>query len=134
MASRTNIYDVEQILFSMQRYRSEHYFDKDSFKEQFSKHFNPELWDSVGEKVFERREVQQTLKENRQMLEERGKLPKFEYSNQELKQVKKITSWEMGTIKGRHVRVKEVTIKIKNKEFVRFRDSFGRFARRILNE
>ena len=128
MASRNNHYDVDQIMYSFMRYRSEHFYDMDSFRAEFIKHFNPQLFNKVGGDVFDRREIQSTLKDNRKMLEDKGKLPKFTYTNAELKDVKEIPAWDMGTIKGRHVRVKRVKIKIKNKERFVFRDSYGRFA------
>jgi hypothetical protein len=130
MTKRVAEYDIEQIMYSFQRYRSDHIFDKDSFKQQFEKHFNPELAKKVGEKVFEKREIQRTIKDNRESLEARGKLPKWDYSNKELREAKRIpTEWGIGYIKGRRVRVREVTIKIKGKERKRLIDSFGRFAK-----
>lgn len=131
MATRTiggSTFEMDQIMYSFMRYRKDHFYDKNSFMEQMNNHFNPELTKLVGNELFEKREIQRTLKENRESLESRGKLPKWEYTNKELKEAKDIRKWHIVTIKGRKVRAHQVSVKIKGREEIRYRDSYGRFT------
>lgn len=128
MAHRVQFYNIEQITESFSRYRGDHIFDKKSFKNEFIKHFNPKLWSALGNEVFQAPEIEDMIKANRSSLEKRGKLPKWDFTNKELKQTKEVHKWAMTEIKGRKVRAKEVKIKIKGKTLTRYRDSFGRFT------
>jgi hypothetical protein len=128
MSTRNTYYDIEQITYSFNRYRQDHIFDKDSYKQQFIKHFNENLYKKMGEKVWEQQTIQQAVERNRTALEERGKLPEWKYSNKELKEATHIREWKMAELKGRKVRVHQIKIKIKGKERMRWRDSYGRFT------
>ena len=134
MATRAAYYDIEQIMYSFMRYRGDHIYDKTSFQDQFDKHFNSKLREKVGNQVFERKELQTKLAGNREMLESKGKLPKWEHTNKELQEAKKIRKWRMGVEKGRKVRTHAVRITWRGKSVRRYRDSFGRFTSRPISD
>ena len=128
MAIRTHTYDIDQIMYSFMRYRQDHFFDKESAKNEFEKHFNPALAGKMFNDVWERKEVQTRLKDNRERLERSGKLTPQKFTNKELKEVKQIRTWALVEMKGRKVRATPMKIKIKGKEIIRYRDSYGRFT------
>ena len=123
---RVRIYDYEQIIESFSRYRGKKFYDKESLQTQLEKHFNPELASKVIGDVAENKRIKAIMQENRETLDRTGKLPKTSPENAIIKKERR--NWVNVKVRDHWTKAYQVRIKVKGKEEIRYRDTYGRFT------